>query len=193
MNTLVLAIWSLIAMPSLLAAQLVSPAWPSLLSRSALDKVVRSSVDTSGMAVAPGSFGTSSPQFMAAPSRSPHGGTDEKRPAPFRIDLPPTVTSTNPANGATGVSLSSTVTVSFSKAVNVTASAFKLECPTGTPVSFTLSPAPPGGVTSFVIHPVGLPLSTTCTTTVVASQVADVSAGTHMTADFAFSFQTLGE
>jgi hypothetical protein len=191
MNTLVLAIWSLIAMPSLLAAQLVSPAWPSLLSRSALDKVVRSSVDTSGMAVAPGSFGTSSPQFMAAPSRSPKGGTKEKRPA-FITDTPPTVTSTNPANGATGVSLSSTVTVSFNKAVNVTAPAFKLECPTGTPVSFTVSPAPPGGATSFVIHPVGLPASTTCTTTVVANQVADL-AGTHLAADFVFSFQTLGE
>ncbi|HLX10432.1 MAG TPA: Ig-like domain-containing protein, partial [Thermoanaerobaculia bacterium] len=109
----------------------------------------------------------------------------------FTTDGPPTVTSTSPANGATSVPLTSTVTVNFSKAVNVTASAFKLECPTGTPEAFTISPAPPGGATSFTLTPsASLPQGTTCTVTVVAAQVTDVAAGTHMTANVVFSFTT---
>jgi hypothetical protein len=137
MRKLVLALCPLIAMPSLLAAQLVS-------ARLAL----------------------------------------------LTFDTPPMVTSTIPANGATGVPPGSTVTVNFSKAVNITAPGFKLECPAGTSVGFTVSPALPGGATSFVLHPGNLPQTTICTVTVVASQVADVGAGTHMPADYVFSFKT---
>jgi methionine-rich copper-binding protein CopC len=108
----------------------------------------------------------------------------------FTVDTPPTVTSTSPVNGATTVPLNTTVTFNFSKAVNVTASAFKLECPTGTPVAFGLSPSPPGGATAFTLTPsANLPAGTTCTATAVASQITDL-AGTHLAADFAFSFTT---
>ena len=109
----------------------------------------------------------------------------------FTTDGPPAVTSTVPANGATQVSLTAPVTINFSKAVNVTATAFKLECPTGTPKAFTIAPAPPGGATAFTLTPTAsLPAGTTCTVTVVASQVADVAAGTHMAANFVFSYTT---
>jgi methionine-rich copper-binding protein CopC len=107
----------------------------------------------------------------------------------FTTDVAPTVTSTAPANGATQQAPSTTITINFSKAVNVTATAFKLECPVGTPEAFTVSPAPPGGATSFTLTPsVNLPINTTCTVTVVASQVTDVAAGTHLAADDVFSF-----
>ncbi len=107
----------------------------------------------------------------------------------FTTDTPPTVTTTTPANGATAVLASATVTINFSKTVNVTGSAFKLECPTGTPEAFTVAPAPPGGVASFVLTPTAnLPAGAVCTVTVVATQVTDVSAGTAMAANFVFSF-----
>jgi methionine-rich copper-binding protein CopC len=108
----------------------------------------------------------------------------------FTVDTPPTVTNNTPANGATSVALNSTVTFTFSKAVNVTASAFKLECPAGTPVAFSLAPSPPGGVTLFTLTPsANLPAGTTCTATAVAAQITDL-VGTHLAADFAFSFTT---
>jgi methionine-rich copper-binding protein CopC len=107
----------------------------------------------------------------------------------FSTDAAPTVTSTTPANGATKVAITSTVTVNFSESVNVTATAFKLECPSGTPVAFTVTPASPA--TSFVLHPTSnLPGDVTCRVTVVASQVTDVDAGTHLGADFVFTFTT---
>ncbi len=107
----------------------------------------------------------------------------------FTTDGPPSVTSTTPANGATSVALNSTVTVNFSKAVNVTSSAFSLQCPTGTPETFNVAPAPPGGASTFTLTPTApLPAGATCTLTVSAAQVTDVAAGTHMTADYTGTF-----
>ena len=103
------------------------------------------------------------------------------------IDAPPTVTTIVPANGATNVPLTSTVTITFSEPVNVTGTAFTLECPTGTPVAFGVSPASPA--TSFVLTPsANLPGGAACTTTVVASQVTDVDFGQNMAANFAATF-----
>jgi methionine-rich copper-binding protein CopC len=105
----------------------------------------------------------------------------------FTIDVPPSVTGTVPANGAVNVAPSSTVTITFSEPVNVTGSAFQLECPSGTPVAFTVTPASPAS--SFVLHPTAnLPAGGSCTGTVVASQVTDVDAGQHLSADSLFSF-----
>ena len=55
----------------------------------------------------------------------------------FTTDTPPTVTTTSPTNGAVDVNADSTITVNFSKSVTATLTAYTLECPTGTPVSFT--------------------------------------------------------
>ncbi|MFZ2362564.1 MAG: ExeM/NucH family extracellular endonuclease [Anaerolineae bacterium] len=109
-------------------------------------------------------------------------------------DTPPTVTSTTPANGATSVPLNSNITVNFSESVNVGASAFTVQCPTGTPVTFTSTPAlPAAGVTSVTLDPASdLPADTICTVTVLASQVTD-NDGTAdpMAADVVFSFRTV--
>jgi methionine-rich copper-binding protein CopC len=106
----------------------------------------------------------------------------------FTVDTPPTVSSTTPANSATNVALNSTITVTFSKAVSVTGSAFKLECPTGTPVAFATSPA--GPTATYTLTPsANLPAGVVCTITVVAAQVTD-AAGTHLATDLTASFTT---
>lgn len=107
----------------------------------------------------------------------------------FTVNTLPTVTSVLPANGATIQPLTSTVTIAFSEQVNVTGAAFKLECPVGTPVGFSVTPASPA--TTFVLHPsANLPPTTTCTVTVVAAQVTDVDAGQQMAANFVSTFTT---
>ncbi len=67
------------------------------------------------------------------------------------VDLPPTVASTTPANGATGVALASTLSVTFSEPVDVTAPWYTIDCATsgahtaavsGGPTTYTLTPSP---------------------------------------------------
>ena len=104
----------------------------------------------------------------------------------FTIDSPPTVTGTSPTNGATGVATTATVTVNFSEQVAATTSSFKLECPTGTPIAYSLSSSP---ASSFTLTPnANLPSGSTCTVTVVAAQVHDTDANTPLQADYVFSF-----
>lgn len=103
-------------------------------------------------------------------------------------DTPPTVTSTIPANLATGVLVNSNITINFSEAVDVSAGAVTLDCDT-----FTTTPALPAtNITSLVLDPTGdLPYSTTCNVVVIAANVVDRD-GTpdNMTANYAFSFTT---
>ncbi len=88
---------------------------------------------------------------------------------------PPVVSSTSPANGATGVAVGTTITINFNKLVDVAAGAFTVECPAGTTVSFTANPAlPAGDITSVVLTPSSaLPASTTCTVTALAPKITD--------------------
>lgn len=108
------------------------------------------------------------------------------------VDIPPTVSSTSPADGATDVSPASAITINFSEPVSATADAFALECPTGTPVAFSSSPALPGDGSSFVLTPAAaLPLNTTCTVTVTAAEITDLDGDpNNMEADYSFSFTT---
>jgi methionine-rich copper-binding protein CopC len=112
----------------------------------------------------------------------------------FTTETAPTVTTTVPANGATGVAVNSNITVNFSENVNVTGSTFTLECPSGTAKTFTLSPVAPGGTNSFTLNPTAnLPAGVTCTVTVVANQVSDtdsVDPPDNMAADYVFTFAT---
>ena len=104
----------------------------------------------------------------------------------------PTVTATTPANLATGVTVASNLTVTFSEPVNVTAGTFVLECPGGTPIALTNTTGSPS--TTFTLDPnVNLPYATSCTVTVVASTVTDVDSNDppdNMAANFVFSFTT---
>lgn len=110
----------------------------------------------------------------------------------YSLNVLPDVVSTVPANGATTVLPTATVTVTFSEAVNATATAFTLECPGGTPVAFTPNPALPGNATSFVLTPnSSLPQGTLCAAKVIAAQVTSVAfPALHLAADYPFSFTT---
>ncbi len=110
----------------------------------------------------------------------------------FTVDSAPSVTTTSPVNGATNVAANANIIVNFSESVNVTASAFTLECPVGTPTAFTLTPAVPGPASSYTLNPnADLPFGVTCTVTVVAAQVTDNDANDppdNMVANFVFTF-----
>lgn len=108
-------------------------------------------------------------------------------------DTPPTVSSSTPANNATGVAVNAAITINFSESVDVAAGAFAVECPTATPILFSAAPALPAtGTTSVTLTPSSaLPQSTVCTVTVDKDSVTDKD-GTpeNMAADHVFSFTT---
>jgi uncharacterized protein len=109
-------------------------------------------------------------------------------------DTAPSVLSTTPTNGATNVAVNSNIMITFSEPVNVTGSAFTIECPTGTPIAFSNTTGS-GPATSFTLDPTSdLPGSTTCTVTVVADQVSDADADDppdNLAANYSFSFTTV--
>ena len=109
----------------------------------------------------------------------------------FTTDAAPTVSSTVPANGG-NMLVGDNISVTFSESVSVTASAFALECPVGTPMPFTNTTASPA--TTFLLDPTGnLPTGATCTASVVAAQVTDTDAGDPpdtMAANYVFTFGT---
>ena len=84
-------------------------------------------------------------------------------------DVPPHVTTVSPTDGATGVDVGTSVSVTFSEPVSVSSSTFALSC-AGTLVSYASS----GGPTTFTLDPAAdLPAGTTCTLTVDAAAVSD--------------------
>ncbi len=106
-------------------------------------------------------------------------------------DVPPAVTSVNPANAAINVPVNSLIAGDFSEPVNVAVGGVTLVCGVpGTPIS--LSGLPANGVTSLTLTPASaLPNSSTCTATVIAANVVDIDGTpTSMASDFSWSFTT---
>jgi predicted extracellular nuclease len=104
-------------------------------------------------------------------------------------DEAPSVSSTVPTNGSTGVNPSSNISITFTESVNASASAFTVECPTATPISFSQSSSP---ATTITLDPTAdLPDSTVCTVTVNANQITDADLSdppNEMAANYVFSF-----
>ncbi len=104
-------------------------------------------------------------------------------------DAAPSVASTVPADGATGVDPAGNVTVTFSEPVTAPASAFGVSCAVSGVVPFALS----GGPTTYTLDPTpALASGETCTVTVTAAQVSDVDANDppdQMEANFSSSFE----
>jgi endonuclease G, mitochondrial len=106
-------------------------------------------------------------------------------------DEAPEVFSSSPVNGATNVSLTSSITFNFDQAVNVSGNWYQITCTesglhtgvvTGGPSSFTIDPE-----TDFVSNE-------QCSATVFAAQVTDQDAQDppdNMAADFVLGFRTL--
>jgi endonuclease G len=110
-------------------------------------------------------------------------------------DVAPSVIGTTPANNANNVFVSSTILVNFSESVTASdppASAFSLECPAGSPRTFTQTASPTATFTLTPDSP--LPAGTTCQVTVNANDIRDAD-GTpdHMTANYSFSFTTASQ
>lgn len=106
-------------------------------------------------------------------------------------DNAPTVTATSPLNNATDVAVGSNIDITFSESVSATASAFSIQCPNGSPQSFSQTASPS---TIFTLNPTAdLPYSTVCTVTVTASQITDTDVSDppdQMASDVVFSFTT---
>jgi hypothetical protein len=129
---------------------------------------------------------------VAVTTNTTGSGTFETAPATFTavVDNAPSVTSTDPADGATNVGLDSNITVNFSEAVTVDSGAFTLECPVGTNKTFASSTT----ATSATLDPSSdLPAGTTCTVTVKKIKIHDadtLDGFDEMDADVVFSFTT---
>src|SRR5439155_1554049 len=97
----------------------------------------------------------------------------------------------SPADAADHVAVNSNVVVNFSESVTATTSSFTLDCPAGTPQSFTVSGSPGSSIT---LDPTSnLPEGTICSVTVVAANISDVHSGDppdHPAANASFSFTT---
>jgi endonuclease G len=106
-------------------------------------------------------------------------------------DNAPSVTGTTPTDGAINLAPNSNITINFSESVTTAAGAFAIECPTGSPQTFSQSASP---ATSFTLDPTSdLPTNTTCTVTVTASKITDQDVNDppdQMAANFIFSFST---
>ena len=119
--------------------------------------------------------------FNLGPANTPTAGTG--------ADVAPTVTETNPAEGATNVPVGSDISVTFSESVDVTAGAISVECPAGIPVA---SNAAASDVSSVTVDPASdLPATTTCSIVIDANGVID-NDGTPdtLTGTTSFSFTT---
>src|SRR5204863_7426576 len=109
-------------------------------------------------------------------------------------DAAPSVTTTSPADAATHVAVNTNIVVNFSEPVTASGSSFTLECPTGTPESFSVSGSPGSSIT---LDPTSdLPEGTICSVKVIANQISDVDTvdpPDNMAADYNFSFTTDSE
>ncbi|KAA3651855.1 MAG: hypothetical protein DWP95_00380, partial [Proteobacteria bacterium] len=104
-------------------------------------------------------------------------------------DVPPTVSSTVPNDGAVGVAENTSITINFSEAIDATASAVTMTCSTSAGVSFS-SGLPATAVSQLVLTPAStLVDGETCDVTVVDTEITDVD-GTPdaMVANYDFSF-----
>lgn len=103
-------------------------------------------------------------------------------------DTAPTVSSTTPTDGATGVTLAGNVSITFSEPVTVTDPWFTISCTSSGSHTATVS----GGPTTFTLNPdADFASGETCTVTVDKTKVADQDGTADpMAANYVFSFST---
>ena len=111
---------------------------------------------------------------------------------PPPADAAPSVASTTPANGASEVSTSASVGITFSEPVSVANATFAISCTSSGAHPFALS----GGATTYTLDPsTDFAVGETCTVTVDDQGVNDldtVDPPDTMATDFSFSFTTVG-
>jgi predicted extracellular nuclease len=106
------------------------------------------------------------------------------------VESAPSVTSTTPSNGASGVARNANVTINFSEPVDVSGSWYSISCDSSGPHTAVQS----GGPSSYTLNPNSdFAFGETCTVTVSAGQVSDQDAldpPDNMAAGHTFSFTT---
>jgi hypothetical protein len=106
----------------------------------------------------------------------------------FTVDTAPYVSSTSPADNATGVSPSTNISITFSEAVDATTGWFGISC--GTSGAHTAVES--GGPTTFTLDPdTDFTAGETCTVTVYAANVTDQDTADppdNMASDYVFDF-----
>ncbi len=107
------------------------------------------------------------------------------------VDTAPSVTSTNPADNATGIPLGANISVTFSEGVTAPAIAFSITCGNSGAHAFAIS----GGPTTFTLNPtVDFTANEVCTVVVDDVQIQDVDVidpPDNMAADYVFDFTTV--
>jgi predicted extracellular nuclease len=104
------------------------------------------------------------------------------------VDDAPTVTSTTPIDGSTGVAVNTNIDITFSEDVTVVDPWFDINCVSSGVHTASVS----GGPQTFSLDPdADFTLSESCSVTIIATQIADQD-GTvdNMDADYQFSFDT---
>lgn len=104
-------------------------------------------------------------------------------------DVAPTVTTTMPVNGASGVADNTDITINFSENVDATSNAVTMTCTTSGVVTFSTG-LPASDVAQLVLTPTSnLTDSESCDVTVVAAEITDTDGiPDNMTSNFEFSF-----
>ena len=109
------------------------------------------------------------------------------------VDLPPRIVETIPFSGSTNVATSDPIFVQFSEAVTVSSKTFRLECPSGQPITFEANPVQAGTFSRFRLTPaVKIPDNVTCVVSVVSAEVVDQDGSLDfMEEDYNFVFKTV--
>lgn len=107
------------------------------------------------------------------------------------VDRFPEVSSTTPADNAVNIGPDTDIVVTFTEAVNVTATAFELKCPAaGAALPYTIAGS---GTTTITVTPdADLPSGTVCEVTVKGNQVSDVDTNdgpNFMPGQYVFDFE----
>src|SRR5690606_7627454 len=104
------------------------------------------------------------------------------------VDYPPAVILTSPSNGEQDVLVDSTLSITFSEPVTLSAGAFALSCSGAGSIGLNVS----GGSTTYTLTPAtSLAFNDSCTLTIVAASVADQDApADNMVADVLVDFDT---
>ncbi len=143
---------------------------PALGRTSVNLSVSESATTAAGTSLQLGGTGTGSSSFTWRSSATQTMGACNNSQSFTAPNVLPTVTSTTPANGATGVAAASDIQVNFSESVTANAGAFTLTCSQSGSRALTY---PSSGTSFNVSHNGALVGGETCTFTAVAANIKD--------------------
>ena len=133
--------------------------------------------------------GTTANNFVWNAQRTANFGACNTGQSFTTPDAAPTIASTSPAAGASGVALASNVTVNFSESITTTGTWFGLNCSISGAKAATVSGT---GATRTIDPTVNFAASETCTLSVTGANVSDIDGvASPMSANYSASFTTL--